>query len=304
MNYFNFDIKKLAIVVSLIIIPLIAVNMEHNPAERPWFVKPFIFASGVVQNMYSGFSSGVRGTTSLYLNLINIKKNNQNLQKENAELRAQLGALTELKLENQRLNNLLGFKENTKMELLTAKVIGKDLLIDHTTLTINRGTHHGVKEFMAVITIGGVVGYVIQPQTFTSQILLLTDRYASIDAIVQRSRARGIVEGLNKNTCQLNYLERDDDVKVGDKIVTSGLNNIFPKGFAVGTVTNVEKSQYDISQEVTIKPAINPFTLEEVFVVLNANKESFLKEEEQKENLNDEIINSKEITKDKVEIVE
>lgn len=278
--------------------------MEHNPAERPWFVKPFIFASGVVQNMYSGFSSGVRGTTSLYLNLINIKKNNQNLQKENAELRAQLGALTELKLENQRLNNLLGFKENTKMELLTAKVIGKDLLIDHTTLTINRGTHHGVKEFMAVITIGGVVGYVIQPQTFTSQILLLTDRYASIDAIVQRSRARGIVEGLNKNTCQLNYLERDDDVKVGDKIVTSGLNNIFPKGFAVGTVTNVEKSQYDISQEVTIKPAINPFTLEEVFVVLNANKESFLKEEEQKENLNDEIINSKEITKDKVEIVE
>ena len=253
--------------------------MEHNPAQRPWFVKPFIFVTGVVQNLYSGFSSGVRGTTALYLNLVDIKKNNQNLQKKNAELRAQLGTLTELKLENQRLNKLLGFKENTKMDLLTAKVIGKDLLIDHTTLTINRGTQHGVKEFMAVITIGGVVGYVVQPQTFTSQILLLTDRYATIDAIVQRSRARGIVEGLNKKTCQLSYLERDDDIKVGDKIVTSGLNNIFPKGFSVGTVTNVEKSQYDISQKVTLKPAINPFTLEEVFVVLNTKDESFLAEE-------------------------
>ena len=268
--------------------------MEHNPAQRPWFVKPFIFMTGVVQNLYSGFSSGVRGTTDLYLNLIDIKKNNQNLQIENAELRAQLGTLTELKLENQRLNKLLGFKENTKMDLLTAKVIGKDLLIDHTTLTINRGTFHGVKEFMAVITIGGVVGYVIQPQTFTSQILLLTDRYASIDGIVQRSRARGIVEGLNKKTCRLSYLERDDDIKVGDKIVTSGLNNIFPKGFAVGTVTDVVKSQYDISQEVTIKPAINPFTLEEVFVVLNTQNENFLAEEELKEPLPESEVKSSE----------
>ncbi|MCB0357694.1 MAG: rod shape-determining protein MreC [Bdellovibrionales bacterium] len=280
MNYFAFDVKKLLIVISLVIIPLMAVNMEHNPAQRPWFVKPFIFVSGVVQNLYSGFSSGVRGTTALYLNLIDIKKNNQKLQKENAELRAQLGTLTELKLENKRLYNLLGFKEKTKMDLLTAKVIGKDLLIDHTTLTINRGTVHGVKEFMAVITIGGVVGYVIQPQTFTSQILLLTDRYATIDSIVQRSRARGIVEGINNKSCRLSYLGRDDDVQVGDRIVTSGLNNIFPKGFTVGTVTDVVKNQYDISQEVTLKPAVNPFTLEEVFVVLNTHNEDFLTEEE------------------------
>ena len=278
MNYFAFDLKKLVVVLSLIIIPLIAINMEHNPAERPWFVKPFLFMTGLVQNVYSGFSSGVRGTTSLYLNLIDVKKNNRQLQMENTELRAQLGMLTELKLENQRLNQLLNFKENTKMDLLTAKVIGKDLLIDHNTLTINRGTVHGVKEFMAVITIAGVVGYVIQPQTYTSQILLLTDRYASIDAIVQRSRARGIIEGLNKNTCRLSYLQREDDVSEGDRIVTSGLNNIFPKGFTIGTVATVTKSRFDISQEVTVVPAVNPFTLEEVFVVLSSNYESFLKE--------------------------
>ncbi|MCB9026608.1 MAG: rod shape-determining protein MreC [Bdellovibrionaceae bacterium] len=279
MNYFTFDLKKLLIILSLVFIPLVVINMEHNPAQRPWFVKPFIFVSGFIENIYSGFSSGVRGTTALYLNLVDIKKNNRQLQIENSELSAQLGTLTELKLENQRLNQLLNFKENTKMNLLTAKVIGKDLLIDHNTLTINRGTSHGVKEFMAVITIGGVVGYIVQPQAYTSQILLLTDRYASIDAIVQRSRARGIIEGLNKDACRLNYLQQDDDVKEGDRIVTSGLNNIFPKGFTIGNVTKVEKSRYDISQEVTVTPSVNPFTLEEVFVVLNSNKENFLPEE-------------------------
>ncbi len=241
-------------------------------------MKPFIFVSGVVQNAYSSFSSGVRGTTGLYLNLVNIKKNNRKLQEDNSELRAQLGALEELKLENERLNKLLGFKGNTKMDLLTAKVIGKDLLLEHSTLTINRGTRHGIREFMAVITIGGVVGYIIQPQMFTSQVLLLTDRYASIDAIVQRSRSRGIIEGLTKKSCKMNYLERDDDVVAGDRIVTSGLNNIFPKGFLIGTVTDVSKNRYDISQEVFVRPAINPFTLEEAFVVLNTNNEDFLTE--------------------------
>ncbi len=265
--------------VCLVAIPLIAINMEHNPAHRPWFVKPFIYVTGVVQNVYSGFSSGIRGTTGLYLNLIDTKTDNRKLQKENSELSAQLGFLTELKLENQRLNQILGFKENTKMKLLTAKVIGKDLLIDHNTLTINRGTHHGIEEFMAVITIGGVVGYVIQPQNYTSQILLLTDRYASIDSIVQRSRARGILQGLTQKTCRLSYVERDDDIIEGDRIVTSGLNNIFPKGFTVGTVTKVIKNRYDISQEVSVKPAVNPFTLEEVFIVLNTNKESFSDED-------------------------
>ena len=253
-----------------------AINMERNATKNYWFIRPFVFVVGTVQNVYSSFSSGVRGTTSLYLNLVDIKTNNRKLQNENSELRAQLGALEELRLENERLNQLLGFKSQTKMELLTAKIIAKDLLLEHSTLTLNKGTQHGIKEFMAVITVAGVVGYIIQPQLYTSQILLITDRYASVDAIVQRSRSRGILEGWNKKLCHLNYLEREDDVIIGDRIVTSGLNPIFPKGLLIGFVTEVNKGKYDTSQQVTVKPAINPFALEEVFVVLNTNNEDFL----------------------------
>lgn len=276
LNFFAIDLRKAVILILMVAIPLISVNLQRDAEHKvPWFVRPFAVVSDVVQKVYSGFSAGVRGTTSLYLDLVDIRKENRLMIKENSQLRAQLGALTELRLENERLNGLLTFKQKTNMELLAAKVIGNDLLPDHSTLTINRGTSHGVKKEMAAITVGGVVGYVLQPELYTSKLLLLTDRYAAIDAIAQRTRARGVIEGQTKDSCQLRYLQRGDDVKEGDLIVTSGLDNIFPKGFPIGTVTTVEKSEYGMSQEVDVKPTINPFTLEEIYIVLNANQEDF-----------------------------
>jgi rod shape-determining protein MreC len=180
-----------------------------------------------------------------------------------------------LKLENERLNHLLGFKQQTNMELLTAKVIGKDLLPDHHTITINRGTENGLKKNMAALTVAGAVGYVYRVQAYTSQILLLTDRYSAIDAIIQRSRARGITEGFSRESFRMRYLRRNDDVVDGDLVVTSGLDNIFPKGFPIGVVTSVKKTEYGLTQDVEVQPVVNSSNLEEIFVVLNANHEDF-----------------------------
>lgn len=265
-------------------LPLLVTNIQSEPSDGvPWYARPFTFVTGVVQNMYSSFSSGIRGTTGMYLNLIQVKTKNRQLIEENTELRAQLGALTELKMENERLANLLAFKKKTHMDLLGAKVIGRDLIADHHSVTINRGTSHGIKTNMAAITTGGVVGYVFRTEVYTSQILLLVDRYAIIDAIVQRSRARGIVEGRGPDACRLRYLNRSDDVQVGDLVVTSGLYNIFPKGFPVGIVTSVAKSRYGMTQEVELKPAINPSILEEIFIVTNAMNEDFSEEKDSSE---------------------
>ncbi|MCB0341923.1 MAG: rod shape-determining protein MreC [Pseudobdellovibrionaceae bacterium] len=275
MGFFTTEIKKFVLTALVVSMSLIAVNMQQSVEDSPWYLRPFSVAAGLVQNAYSGFSSGVRGTAALYLNLVDIKKQNRELLKTNAKLTTELGDMTELRLENERLNDLLAFKKKTTMDLLAAKVIGRDLMPDHYSVTINRGTQHGVKKGMAAITVGGIVGYVIQPELLTAQILLLPDRYASVDAIVQRSRARGIVQGLSKDTCRMEYLQRGDDVVVGDLVVTSGLQNIFPKGYPVGTVTQVRKNRYGISQDVELQPAVNPFTIEELFIVLNTNNEDF-----------------------------
>jgi len=278
MNFFTFDVRKVFLAIVAIVLPLLAVNMQRKTEEELWFTKPFTWTSGWVQKGYSSFSSGVRGTTAMYIDLINIKVQNKGLQRENAELRAQLGSMTELKMENERLSKLLGFKQSSNLELLAARVIGHDLLPDHKTISIDRGTVHGIKKNMATITTGGVVGYIYRTEATTSQILLLDDRYAVIDAIVQRSRARGFVEGYARDQVRLRYLKRSDDVQVGDLIVTSGLDNIFPKGFPIGTVTSIDKSRYGMTQEVELKSVVDPMNLEEVFVVLNTQTAAALKE--------------------------
>lgn len=271
MNFFTFDLRKVFLIIALVVAPLIAINIQRKSEEELWFTRPFSFAASAVARGFASFSSGVRGTTAMYIDLIGVKKQNSVLKTQLAELNAQLGALTELKLENERLSQLLGFKQASKMNLLAARVIARDLLPDHNTITVDRGQSHGVQKNMAALTIGGVVGYTFRVENDTTQILLLTDSYAVIDALVQRSRARGFIEGGGRTSAKLRYLKRSDDVKVGDLVVTSGLFNIFPKGFPIGTVTSIDKSRYGMSQDVEIKPAVEPLNLEEVFIVLNAN---------------------------------
>ncbi|MES2857320.1 MAG: rod shape-determining protein MreC [Bdellovibrionota bacterium] len=275
MNFFAFDIRKALIVLIVIALPLLSINMKRSPGEEPWYRKPLTAGASVIQGGYSSFTSGVRGTTSMYLKLIGIKKRNASLLRENEELRAKLGALTELTLENERLTKLLDFKRSTSMELLGAKVIARDLSPDHYSIRINRGTRHGLKKHQGVITVEGVVGYVLRTESESSQVLVLTDRSAAIDAIVQRTRARGLISGKNQSVCRLRYLERADDVAAGDMIVTSGLSGYFPKGFPIGRLSTVRKTDFGISQEAEVTPVVNPANLEEVFVVLNAGHEDF-----------------------------
>lgn len=283
LNLFNFDLKKLIIIALLVALPLISVNMQQRSQDQPWILIPFYFMAGVSQNTYASFSSGVRSTTDLYLNLINIKKDNLNLNQELAKLKAQLGELTELKLENERLGKLLDFKQKNDMNLLPARVIGRDLLTDYETITINRGNKHGLKKGMGALTISGVVGYITEIEPNTAKILLITDRYAVVDGVVQRSRSRGLVQGYSKDFCTLTFLKRSDDVIVGDIIVTSGIDNYFPKGFPIASVTKVVPNQYGLGQEVLLQPFVSNTNLEEVFIVLDAKNQDFEQYLEQKE---------------------
>jgi rod shape-determining protein MreC len=211
---------------------------------------------------------------------LNIKGQNAVLKKENNELKTRLEQLTENQNELMRLRTLLDFQKNTKMDLVPAQVIGRDLVPDHNTITINKGTKHGLTTGQAVLTVSGAVGYVFKPQLYTSHVMLITDRYSVVDALIQKTRAHGIVEGRSskKDSCVLQYVERTEDVKPGDLIVTGGLDNIFPKGFPLGVVTNVERKTKSASLVIDIKPVVDANKVEEVFIVKQAALEDFLPE--------------------------
>lgn len=273
MNFLNFNLKKALSFLFILSLPLISINMQQKPQVQGWYDRPFSFLVSMTQSAFFSFSDGVRSNTQLYLDLINIKKENANLKSQNNELMSRLEAQAELLKENERLNQLLDFKNRSKMELVAARVMSKDLVSDHNTIQINKGTFHGLKSGQAVITVGGAVGYVFKPGTFTSQVLLVTDRYSVVDGVIARSRARGIVEGKSASTCALRYVEKSEDVQSGDLVVTSGLDNIFPKGFPIAVVDTVETKSYSVSLKVELKPVVDPDKIEEVFVILNAANE-------------------------------
>lgn len=273
MNPFNIDLKKILLILIALALPLISINTQQGPGSNGWYNKPFTYMADATSSLFFSFSSGTRETTTMYLNLIGIKKEIASLQSQNLELATRLAAMSELQKENDRLHALMEFKQSTKMQLIPAQVMGRDLLADHQTLLINKGTRHGLKNGQAVITTQGVVGYVFRPSVNESQILLITDRYSVVDGIVQRTRARGIIEGKNQSSCSLSYVERTEDVSRGDLIVTSGIDNIFPKGFPVATVESVEHKNFSVSLKIELKPVVDPNKVEEVFVIGNAENE-------------------------------
>ncbi|MBI2711381.1 MAG: rod shape-determining protein MreC, partial [Bdellovibrio sp.] len=107
----------------------------------------------------------------------------------------------------------------------------------------------------------------------TSDVVTILDLLSAVDAIVERSRARGIVEGLTDDVCQLRYALRTDDIQPGDVLISSGLGGIFPKGVTVGTVSKVNRKPYGITQEVEVRPSVDFSKLEEVLVVTNGETE-------------------------------
>ncbi len=262
----------------VILLPLISINIEQKSSQTPWFDQPFTFMSQATQKLFYGLSQGVRSTTAEYVNILKVKENNRDLKKENDELKTRLTLFTENQNELERLRTLLDFQKNTKMELIPAQVIGRNLVTDHNTITINKGTQHGLVAGQAVLTVSGAVGHVFRPSLKTSHIMLITDRYSVIDALIQKTRTHGLVEGKSKDSCILQYVERTEEVKDGDLIVTGGLDNIFPKGFPLGVITNVERKTKNTSLLIEVKPIVDPNKIEEVFIVKNAGLENFLTE--------------------------
>ncbi len=251
--------------------------MEQKTTQNLWFAQPISFISGGIQSFFAGISQSVRGTTSEYVNLINIKSENVKLLTEVNELKAFHTKYEENLLQLDRLRKLLDFKNSNKMKLVPGEVIGRDLTVDHQTITINKGYADGLKAQQAVITIQGAVGYIYKPEKHSSHVMLLTDRYAVTDAIVQKTRSHAIVEGRGKDSGSLQYVERDQDIQVGDIIVTGGLDKIYPIGFPLAIVSEVVKKTNSSMRVINVKPVSESDRIEEIFVVVNAENEDFTK---------------------------
>jgi rod shape-determining protein MreC len=163
---------------------------------------------------------------------------------------------------------LLDFKESSEINYIGARVIAWDSGPWSQAFVISAGTKDGIAIDAAVVTDRGVIGRIIETAPHYSKVLLLTDLSSGIDALIQRNRVNGLLMGHGQNPLSLDYIVKDDDVRPGDLIVTSGLDGLFPPGLALGSVTLVDKNSLGFFLKAEVSPAVSLESLQEVLVAL------------------------------------
>lgn len=212
----------------------------------------------------------VSGSWRGIVEVVHARNENQALRARVRTLEQEIDRLGEAERENARLRRLLDLRESLRGDLLTARVIGRDATGLSRTLSIDRGERDGVTKGAAVLAPDGVVGQVYLASRHAARVLLIADHNSGVDVLVQRTRARGIVEGVIDDGCALKYVKRTEDVQLGDAVVTSGLDGIFPKGLPVGLVVAVDKRGQGLFQYAEVAPRVDFGQLEEVLVTRGA----------------------------------
>src|SRR5580700_9916577 len=212
------------------------------------------------------FQSSVTNVWRNYFYLRGVRQENRDLKLQIERLRIEQVRLNEDAEQARRLQALLGFKEQFISKTLAAQVIGSSGSEQSRSIYIDKGSRDGVKQDMAVITADGVVGKVLRVFRSTSQVLLVNDQTSGVGAILDKSRLQGVLRGTAVGEVVLEKVMSDETVLPGEKVVTSGGDQIFPKGLAVGTVTKVSPGP-ELFLNIRVKPAVDLSRLEEVLVI-------------------------------------
>ncbi len=255
-----FKFNRKSIIASSFVLVFLFIISAVIPSLR----KPLINIFELPMAIISSLRQEVGGLIFFHSNLVQ----NQKLKAKVDFLRKQLNDRNELLMENTRLRSLLGFKESLSYKVIAARVIGRDPSNWSSTIIIDKGSSSGIKIGSACVTFYGLVGRVEETSSSTSKIMLINDPNLSVSAIVQRSRQEGLVCGSLGGTLLMKYLPKDSDIKVSDKIVTSGLTNIYPKGLPVGWVVDIQEEFSNLASYAIIKPAVDLSALEEVLIVM------------------------------------
>ncbi|HWW88147.1 MAG TPA: rod shape-determining protein MreC [Vicinamibacterales bacterium] len=222
-----------------------------------------------VQRGVSSPVSGVRNAWSGYVGLRRVKMENDQLKRQLADAEVALQEQRAIADRARGLEQLLELRDRSNLHTTAAEIIGASATPDFRTVTIDKGGRDGVRSEMAVIAPLGVVGRVVVSAPRSAKVQLLVDHNAGAGAIIERSRAQGIVMGSGDNLLRMEYVSEVFDVNKGDDVVTSGIEGIYPKGFAIGQVESVEKVG-GAYKRITIRPAVDFSSLEQVLVVLTA----------------------------------
>ncbi|WP_037544400.1 rod shape-determining protein MreC [Spirochaeta lutea] len=242
------------------------------------------------EDFTGGLQTGAASVGRFFKNTLTSVSELASLQKEYdtvverlQDLEQSLNDFEDVKFENQQLREMLEFKEKSSFETVPAFIVAKNPTSTIEVFTINKGRADGIAEGLPVVALAGdqqaLVGRVVDVNTFTSRVLPITSNNHFIAARLQKSRYEGLVSGsgIDRKSLNMDYVDRDarNILSVGDMIITSGLDSIFPRGIQIGTIEEIHAQSWETSIHLSVRPSVSFATLEAVFVLKHAESNQF-----------------------------
>jgi rod shape-determining protein MreC len=253
--------------VAVTVVHIILISAQVNsPRGIPIIEEVTFGAFAEVQRAATGVVGNVREGWQNYFALQQIRRENEELKRQVAQIEVSLQQERARAEETRTLRQLLQLRQETPVPTVAANVIGSSADAYFRTISIDKGTSDGLRQDMAVIAPTGVVGRIIMPTARAAKVQLLIDRNAAAAGLIERSRAQGVVLGTGAAALTMAYLPGSADIKAGDRVVTAGIDRIYPKGFVIGQIESLQRGAGEFSG-IRIKPAVDFSALEAVLVV-------------------------------------
>lgn len=259
-----------AVILTLL---LTAVPTALNLAGKGAYMRNFVnILMTPVQKGFNYVTDAIDGFASYFTKFDEIVQENARLKEEIAKLNNRLYQAEKTEELNEWLTAFLDMKRmHTDFTFAEARITGRENANHMTVCTIDRGTVHGIREGMPVVTPDGVLGYVDEAGLTWAKVRTLIESSTSLGASIERTGALGLVEGnfalAADGICRITYLDADADVRVGDRVITSGTGDIYPRGLVIGYVTEVIPDEFSRTLTATIRPAATLTDLDQVMVI-------------------------------------
>ena len=239
-----------------------------NTMRGAWMTitTPIRWAGGAVTAPFQGLGN-------IFANLTSDQERLSDLKAENERLVARNAQLEESEQTARRLESLLGLQSLYNLQSTGARIISGSTDSWSSTVTIDKGTSAGLSVGMPVTDSNGAIGQIVKCGPTSSTVRLITDENSSVSAMIQSSRAQGVLRGSVDGSLKLTLVRTDQMVEVGDTVVTSGLGGVFPKGLPLGTVLSVERTSGSMYYEIEIEALSSTESFEEVLVITSLTED-------------------------------
>ena len=258
--------KKAVLTILILVVALTIINIIPGLAKGLGNFVYKIFSP--IEKLFANIGKDIIGFFQILTSVGSLNTENIALREKNTTLESELAQLQEVQKENDILKQALNISKSEHLTLDTAIVVGKDIQGLQDWILINKGSAHGLKENMTIISPEkALVGRIISVSDSFSKVMLISSRESIVSALIENTRSEGLVKKDEKGGIFMDFIPKTEQLNLNERIVTSGTDNLYPKGIFIGTIETIDPSDNQIFQKITIVPAVNFSKLERVIII-------------------------------------